>query len=286
VLGTRWIRLAIAKKRTPRRALFAVAAVVEVVGLVVASSQLVSRPLLVATQRAPHPAPSSAAYEATVDPWGVPEAILRAPLPTAKVAPPRPVRFLLVRIPRDLPITSRPGGGEKVGVLPSRSLLGHPMIVWVMQTHTHGRYGRVTVPWSVEHAKGWISLAGLRPRWTKVSLVVDRSRHLMRVKRGDTTIYRFKVATGRPGLPTPLGRFYVTDRLVMGPAYGGFAFALSTVQVLPSEGLITGLVAIHGTNDPGSIGFPVSHGCIRVPAWALGMLKGLLVAGTPVVVEP
>ena len=283
VQRTRWMRSATARERTRRRAPLGVAAVVGVVGLVLASCQLVSEPVIVTDERVPHAAPAFAGYR-PIDPLEGREASLRA-LAAAKAAPPRVVRFLLVRIPRDVPITTRPGGGRVVGVLPSRSLLGHSMIVWVMQTRDQGQYGRVTVPWSIDRTKGWISLAGFKYRWTRISLVVDRSRHLMRVRRGDKTIYRFKVAIGRPGLQTPLGRFYVTDRRVMGPSYGGFAFDLSTLQVLPSNGLITGVVAIHDTDDPHSIGLPVSHGCIRVPAWALAILKRVVVAGTPVVVE-
>jgi hypothetical protein len=203
---------------------------------------------------------------------------------TEKRAPAPPTRFLLVRVPVPLPITRRPGGGDRIGLLPSRTRFGNSMVAWVITTRD-GRYGRVSVPWSAGHSLGWISLHGLERMRTRISLVVDRSSHVLRVKRGDKIIHRFKVATGRPESPTPLGRFFVTDRLVMGPAYGGFAFAVSTIQVLPSSGLATGIVGIHGTSNPASIGTSVSHGCIRVSAWALDVLKRLVAPGTPVLIE-
>jgi lipoprotein-anchoring transpeptidase ErfK/SrfK len=45
-------------------------------------------------------------------------------------------------------------------------------------------------------------------------------------------------------------------------------------------------LAIHGTNDPGSIGTPASAGCLRVSAPALWVLKRALRPGTPVVIHP
>ena len=45
-----------------------------------------------------------------------------------------------------------------------------------------------------------------------------------------------------------------------------------------------GQVGIHGTDDPGSIGNPVSNGCVRVPNDVAVQLAELLPLGTPVVV--
>jgi lipoprotein-anchoring transpeptidase ErfK/SrfK len=46
------------------------------------------------------------------------------------------------------------------------------------------------------------------------------------------------------------------------------------------------LLAIHGTNDPSSIGNSVSAGCLRVSERSLVRLKPVLGLGTPVIVEP
>jgi lipoprotein-anchoring transpeptidase ErfK/SrfK len=47
-----------------------------------------------------------------------------------------------------------------------------------------------------------------------------------------------------------------------------------------------GPIAIHGTDDPGSIGQPVSNGCVRVPNATLRRLLRATPAGTPVVIHP
>jgi lipoprotein-anchoring transpeptidase ErfK/SrfK len=45
-----------------------------------------------------------------------------------------------------------------------------------------------------------------------------------------------------------------------------------------------GTVGIHGTNNPGSIGQAVSHGCIRMSNPGISLLARTLPLGTPVFV--
>src|SRR5262249_62272431 len=54
---------------------------------------------------------------------------------------------LLASITRRLPITSRPGGGRVIGIMPAVSVYGRiPIIAWVMATSADGAYGKVPVP--------------------------------------------------------------------------------------------------------------------------------------------
>jgi lipoprotein-anchoring transpeptidase ErfK/SrfK len=46
-----------------------------------------------------------------------------------------------------------------------------------------------------------------------------------------------------------------------------------------------GEYAIHGTNDPASIGRFVSHGCIRMYNQDIRALYSMVSVGTPVVIE-
>ena len=59
--------------------------------------------------------------------------------------------------------------------------------------------------------------------------------------------------------------------------------AFSTVLTGWAQG---GPVAIHGTNEPWSIGHAVSNGCIRLPNETLRRVFTLAVAGTPVIIVP
>ena len=66
-----------------------------------------------------------------------------------------------------------------------------------------------------------------------------------------------------------------------GPAAIGIS-AYSTVLTGWTQG---GPIAIHGTNEPWSIGHAVSNGCIRVRNPVLRRLFKVTPAGTPVVIR-
>jgi lipoprotein-anchoring transpeptidase ErfK/SrfK len=214
---------------------------------------------------------------------------LRRQLPV-NIAPKRAPRHLLVHIERNLPVTSRPGGGRTVGVMPASSLqFGFPTVAWVLERSGNGRFGKVTVPYGGIRHTGWIRLNGLKRSHTMVKVRADLSLHRITVLKGDRVLMRFPAATGAPWTPTPVGRFFVTDRVpfARGSYYGSFAFGISDVQTLLPAGWSGGAqLAIHGTNNPGSIGRSASAGCLRVSERALARLKPLLRLGTPVVIVP
>ena len=162
---------------------------------------------------------------------------------------------------------------------------GQPITAWVMKTTADGRYGLVPVAYSVPYRYGWIRLAGLPRASTPVSVLVDLSQRRLTVSRWGKVIMRVPVAIGSPSTPTPPGRYFVTERVPFSPgsSYGAFVFGISGIQWrLPCCG---NLLAIHGTNNPASIGRSVSAGCVRVGAAALQRLEPLLLRGTPVVIQ-
>jgi lipoprotein-anchoring transpeptidase ErfK/SrfK len=135
-----------------------------------------------------------------------------------------------------------------------------------------------------------VRLAQYEKRWTQIHVTV--SLHLMQLSvwRGRHVIGRFPMADGSSATPTPTGRFVVTDRVDFpaGSVYGTFALGLSAHQLhqLPAGWPGGNQIAIHGTNDPGSIGSSASLGCVRVGAAALALLKRTVPLGAPVVVSP
>jgi lipoprotein-anchoring transpeptidase ErfK/SrfK len=201
---------------------------------------------------------------------------------------PRPA--LLVEVTHGLPITSKPGRGHQVGSMPSASpQFGFGTYAWVLSVSPNGRYGRVPVPYSSRGGTGWIALRGLHRLHTKISVHADLSRHQITVERLGRVILRMKAATGAAWTPTPTGRYFVTDLVPFsrGSSYGSFAFGISNYQYrLPAGWHGGSQLAIHGTNDPGSIGRSVSAGCLRVSERSLALLKPLLRLGTPVVIRP
>jgi lipoprotein-anchoring transpeptidase ErfK/SrfK len=69
--------------------------------------------------------------------------------------------------------------------------------------------------------------------------------------------------------------------------YGAFAYGLSGFSnVLTSFAGGEGVVGIHGTNDPSSIGKDVSAGCIRMSNEGIKKLAARLPLGVPVEIKP
>ncbi|MGD0167555.1 MAG: L,D-transpeptidase [Gaiellaceae bacterium] len=116
-------------------------------------------------------------------------------------------------------------------------------------------------------------------------IVVDLSERRLTLFDRGRAVLRTPVAVGAPSTPTPRGRFFVEERIRVtdpGGPYGAAALALSAFSEKLTYWPEGGPVAIHGTNEPGSIGRAVSHGCVRVGARALEQLFALTELGTPV----
>ena len=131
--------------------------------------------------------------------------------------------------------------------------------------------------------------SALRHTWTDVSLRVDLSRRLLELREAGRTKRRVKVGVGRPGYPTPTGRFAVTDKLRgrgFGPSYGCCIVALSGRQPRLPPGWPGGdRLAVHGTAAAGSIGQAASTGCLRAADRDLRALLRSVPLGAPVFIR-
>jgi len=203
----------------------------------------------------------------------------------------RPAATTLVRVRPGMTLRARPDASARsVGTMPSVSRYYHvPIVAWVERVSSNGRWGLVDVPYAWPRRQGWLLIAG-RPRaTTRVAVDVDLSDHRIVVTRSDRRLFSAPVATGAPSSPTPPGRYFVTDRVpfAASSSFGSFAFGISGIQPHLPPGWSGGnQLAVHGTNDPGSIGRSVSAGCVRVGAGTLHRLLPLLRLGTPVVIHP
>jgi lipoprotein-anchoring transpeptidase ErfK/SrfK len=208
-------------------------------------------------------------------------------------SPPRPAEptgNLLVRVPRDLAARAEPRAGAKVvGAIPSDSKYYDVAITaWVEEVSPDGRWGRVEIPYVWPRRHGWIALRGLARATSNVQVHVDLSEHRITVTKFGRPIFGMSAATGAAASPTPVGEYFVTDRIPFSGGYlGTFAFGISGIQPrLPAGWSGGNQLAIHGTNDSSSIGRSVSAGCLRVSERSLDRLRPLLQLGTPVIVVP
>ena len=180
--------------------------------------------------------------------------------------------------------------GRVIERLAPRTPFGSPHALAVVKIRK-GRWLGVTEPGLGNHRLGWIDARGrgLRYAHTRLELDVDLSARTLVVRRGTVVLRRMRVGIGRPGSPTPTGRFAVTDRL-SGPAYSAYygccILALSATQShLPSGWTGGNRVAIHGTLSPSDFGRAVSAGCIHARESDLRYLMRVAVLGTPVVIR-
>jgi lipoprotein-anchoring transpeptidase ErfK/SrfK len=146
------------------------------------------------------------------------------------------------------------------------------------------------LPMEPNGSKGWIRERDVRLSEHTFRVEVDLGERRLTAYRSDRLFLRRPVAVGTSSTPTPTGLFFTTQLVrpddPSGP-YGPFAYGLSAYsEVLDTFAGGDGQVAIHGTNNPWSIGQAASNGCIRLPNPAIRRLARVLPLGTPVHVEP
>ncbi|HVF54487.1 MAG TPA: L,D-transpeptidase [Actinomycetota bacterium] len=120
---------------------------------------------------------------------------------------------------------------------------------------------------------------------TSYRIVVDRSRFELTLWKGSDLVDRMPVGLGTGATPTPVGSFYLTVLLEPDdPAgvYGPFAYGLSGFSEVLIDWAGGGVVGLHGTNDPSSVGIRSSHGCIRLLNEDIESLVPMLPVGTPI----
>ena len=172
-----------------------------------------------------------------------------------------------------------------------RNVNGYPTLFGVVgkvvRADCTPRWYRVQLPLKPNGSTGFVRAQALQVQTVAVRIVVDLSEKRLTLFRGGRRTLVAAVAVGSPSTPTPTGRFYVNQRLVptdtRGP-YGPGAIGISAFSNVLTGWAQGGPIAIHGTNEPWSIGRAVSNGCIRLPNATLEKVFRLAVAGTPVII--
>jgi lipoprotein-anchoring transpeptidase ErfK/SrfK len=122
----------------------------------------------------------------------------------------------------------------------------------------------------------------------RTRITVDLSERRVRLYRCGKLVLSSSAAVGSSSTPTPLGRYHVNQRLIPDDPSGPFgpgAVGISAFSPVPTGWAQGGPIAIHGTNEPWSIGHAVSNGCIRLPNTVLRRLFAQALAGTPVLIR-
>ncbi|NMB27405.1 MAG: L,D-transpeptidase family protein [Tissierellia bacterium] len=88
-----------------------------------------------------------------------------------------------------------------------------------------------------------------------ILIEVDRKQLYLIDLSSNKIIKKYVIASGKPDTPTPLGTFEIVEKARWGGGFGSRWMGLNVPW---------GRYGIHGTNQPGSIGFNASAGCIRM----------------------
>jgi lipoprotein-anchoring transpeptidase ErfK/SrfK len=126
-------------------------------------------------------------------------------------------------------------------------------------------------------------------------IVIDRAKNTLKLYYSERLIRTIPVATGQAIYPTPQGIFKIVDKQKnpwwYPPTQDAWAKGLKPVPPGPDNplgtrwmGLSTPGVGIHGTDEPTSIGYSASHGCIRMHVPDAEWLFSRVATGTPVVI--
>lgn len=125
-------------------------------------------------------------------------------------------------------------------------------------------------------------------------IVINRGTHTLTLFRLNKVVHTYMVAVGQSAYPTPSGDFVISN-MAMNPTWtppdSPWAAGAKPIPPGPNNplgtrwmGLNTPNVGIHGTNNPASVGYSVSHGCIRMQIPDVEDLYGRVREGTPVTI--
>jgi hypothetical protein len=205
----------------------------------------------------------------------------------AKHGDPPVQHHLLARVHRPVQVLARPGGSP-LATVGATTQFGSARVLSVVKRS--GRWLRVSTADLPSGRDGWIDAGtpGVTLGSTRVSIVIRLGSKTLELHRDDHIVRRFRVGIGAPGSPTPTGMFAVTDKLrgaAYSPVYGCCILALSARQThLPAGWRGGDRIAIHGTNDPETIGGALSTGCVHATDVALRFLIARAPLGTPVTI--
>ena len=182
-------------------------------------------------------------------------------------------------------------GGAVVARFGPKNVNDYPTVFGVLGAIVRAdctpRWYRVQVPVKPNGETAFVRARALLVETVPTRILVDVSQRRLTLFRNGKPELTATVAVGSPSTPTPTGRFYVNQRLVPTDTHGPFgpgAIGISAFSNVLTGWAQDGPVAIHGTNEPWSIGHAVSNGCIRLPNARLERVFRETLAGTPVII--
>jgi lipoprotein-anchoring transpeptidase ErfK/SrfK len=174
---------------------------------------------------------------------------------------------------------------EPFRTLEPTTILGTTTVLTVLEG-PRGGWAKVMLPGRPNGSEGWVPTDGMVAFVVEGRVVIDLSDRTLTYEVGDAEVVATPVGVGSESHPTPTGRFFVTDSVTMADPtspWGPHALGLSArSDTITEYNGGDGIIGIHGTDSPWSIGRAASLGCVRVPNEVISRLHELVGIGTPV----
>ncbi|RBP45530.1 L,D-transpeptidase family protein [Garciella nitratireducens] len=110
----------------------------------------------------------------------------------------------------------------------------------------------------------------------EVGILIELNEKTLYVLKGNKVLKTYTIASGKSETPSPIGEWTIVEKASWGGGFGARWLGLNVPW---------GRYGIHGTNKPGSIGWNVSHGCIRMRNEDVKELFDLVTLNTRVVIR-
>lgn len=187
-----------------------------------------------------------------------------------------------------LDVFETPQSAEPHLAIDPTTILGTVTVLGVVSDPGDG-WVEVMLPIRPNGSTGWIRTDEVSLYVADGEIVVSLSdRELIYVVDG-IELLRTEVGIGSDHNQTPTGHYFVTDSVTLadpnspwGPHALGISARSDTITEFNGG---DGIIGIHGTNNPNSIGGNVSLGCVRVPNDMITALHQMVPIGTRVTVE-
>ena len=211
--------------------------------------------------------------------------------PSASVSPP-PVAsppWLVAASSMSVVVHDAPESASPARLLDPAEEIGEQLVFLVKQDTSE--WLEVYLPVRPNGSTGWIRREQVELSEHRYRIELTLSDKRLVVFEGDELVMEEPIGVGAEESPTPGGIYYLKELLsppdpdgFYGPyAYGLSGFSDTEIDYNGGEGVI----GIHGTDDPSSVGRSVSHGCIRLSNEAIVRLVEEigLPLGTPVMIQ-
>lgn len=188
----------------------------------------------------------------------------------------------------DVDVYESPESANPYMTLDEATILGTTTVLGVLTPPENG-WAQVMLPGRPNGSTGWVKSFDMEFYVADSQILIDLDNRRLTYVVGSVEVLSTEVGIGSRYNETPTGHFFVTDNVTLAnpnSPWGPHALGLSArSETITEFNGGDGIIGIHGTNNPSSIGGNISLGCVRLPNEVITILHRLVPIGTRVTIE-